>query len=584
MQDVYYIVEGKIALYPETTKRSQNNLTKTSQEIDQPINVTAGEYCGQEMTMQSEHYIHKAVITAPVTLIRIPAPQFYALFQKHPRIVYNFTKGFLSRFTTLSTQNQLFSDSHPSDNVSSSSWAEVIKWIVIFITGLALTIMSTSMIIDQPTFIFASLAFIAFALWGLNLLPAYVAAILIVTVLLTTGVAPPAVVLSGFISEPFFMALTIYCLGTVVVSSGILYRMMLIILKYMPQSQRWSKSYLFLIGIIVNVTVPSTRKRQQVMQTNLNDMIAFTSQTYSNPAVHRLAISSFIGSSLFNSVLLSGSLLNFAMLGFLSQQDQLRFQWSGWLQTVSVVGGILLATHVIFIIGASAKDNQNIIIDRPRIDHQYRVLGKTSYREWGAISALLIFIIGTLTADIHRLPPTLLGLFIMLFLTGLNVIDRHMFHKNIDWPSLFFLAVIIGFYNTMAHLHITATIAHHLSGIGEFIKNNFYIFVVGLAVVMMIIRLIMPFMPTVLLAMAIVLPIAQDHEMSPWIMGFLVLLFGHSCFFAYQFSWLKITQSTLASSYDEFLRKFLSYNAVINVIKVIAALASIPFWIKLGLI
>lgn len=572
-RDVYFVVEGKISLFPHDIQNSSL-----------PLQALPNQYFGQEVGMESEHYIHKAVAVTPVTLIQIPAEQFYSLFQKHPRTLYRFVSSLLTRFTTISSHTRLFTSTSIYEDKSYLSVALIAKWLVFLGIVLTLFLFRTMMTLDEPTAIFISLAVVVFSLWGLDLMPPYVPAILVVTVLLTTDIAKPNVVLSGFTSEPFFIALTVYALGCVITASGFLYRILLIVLKYMPQSQRWSKSCLFMIGLILNLTIPSSTKRQQAMQSSLQDMLNFTQQSTETAAANTLAITSFMGSTLFNSVFLSGSLLNFIMLGFLSQQDQLRFQWSGWLQTASIVGGILFAVHFIIIIVGRQKANQDIIIDRSRIDHQHRVLGSMSLKEWGAVTALFVFIMGTLTADVHRLPPTMMGLFILLFLTALNIVDKDMFHKHIDWPSLFFLAVVIGFYNTMVHLNINMLMVHHLNSVGEFIKNNFMIFIVILAFTLMFMRLIMPFAPTALLAAWILIPLAQEHEMSPWIMCFLALLFARIGFFAYQFPWLSALKKMYTRHYDIFEKKFLIYNAVLAIIKIIAVVVSVPYWIKLGLI
>ena len=572
-KNVYFVVEGKVSLYANDTQNSSP-----------PLQALPEQYFGQEVAMESEHYIHKAVAYTPVTLIQIPAEQFSILFQKHPRTLYHFVSSLLTRFTAIPPHNRLFATTSVYEDKSYLSMTVIAKWLTFMAIVLALYLFRPMMALDEPTVIFISLAVVAISLWGLDLMPPYVPAILVVTVLLTTDIAKPSVVLSGFTSEPFFIALTTYALGCVITASGFLYRVMLIVLKYMPQSQRWSKSCLFMVGIVLNLTIPSSTKRQHVMQSSLQDMLTFTHQSLGTAASNTLAITSFTGSTLFNAVFLSGSLLNFIMLGFLSPQDQLRFQWSGWLQTASIVGSILFIVHLAIIIVGRQKANQDIVIDRSRIDHQHRVLGSMSLKEWGAITALLVFIIGTLTADMHRLPPTMMGLFILLFLTALNIVDKDMFHKHIDWPSLFFLAVIIGFYNTMAHLNINMLMVHHLSNVGEFIKNNFMIFIVILAFVLVIMRLIMPFAPTALLASWVLIPLAQEHEMSPWIMCFLALLFARMGFFAYQFPWLAAVKKTYIQHYDRFEKQFLTYNAALVIIKIIAVIISVPFWIKLGLI
>jgi len=62
-------------------------------------------------------------------------------------------------------------------------------------------------------------------LWALRLVPPYAAALFSLLVCLVLGVVPPAVCLSGFASQSFFMTMSLFVIGAVLVKSGLVRRL-----------------------------------------------------------------------------------------------------------------------------------------------------------------------------------------------------------------------------------------------------------------------------------------------------------------------------------------------------------------------
>lgn len=71
-------------------------------------------------------------------------------------------------------------------------------------------------------------------LWMFNVLIDYIPSILALLAFVLYGVAPTEVVLTGFSSQTFFMALSVFGLAAVIVMPGLGFRMLLWLLRIGP--------------------------------------------------------------------------------------------------------------------------------------------------------------------------------------------------------------------------------------------------------------------------------------------------------------------------------------------------------------
>ena len=127
--------------------------------------------------------------------------------------------------------------------------------------------------IPESIQLFLTIFSAALILWTFNLVSEFIPGIIITFALLVLGIAPPSVVLSGFSSSSFFLALSIFALGAVLSASGLTYRLMLIILRAVPKFQFSYGLTLFCIGLFLTPILPSANGRTQLVSPLLIDMV-----------------------------------------------------------------------------------------------------------------------------------------------------------------------------------------------------------------------------------------------------------------------------------------------------------------------
>ncbi len=565
----YYVISGRVAII---------NGKKQKRVVEQ------GRYFGQEGGFWAPHYLDDAVTEAKVFLIRMPAQELARVLNRNEHMRSEIIFSLLRDFRRMVPYIMGVSRNDPAEKLSLlSSMRLLFGWGATLVAPLLTYFLLAQNVISASARIYVSLLVAGVLMWIFELVDSYIVGIFLVVTALVLRLAPAEVILSGFSSATFFMALGILSLGSILVNSGILYRLLLHVLKRIPDTQIWSNVSIFILGIAMTMAIPVAANRVEVVTPFLNE---FTTQTrvksMSNSAT-KLAMSAFFSVSLFSPIFLSGSLHNFMLLGLLWAQDQERFQWIGWLQASFVTGLIILVGYAIPFIFL-LKTDDNLHIDRNKINDQLKALGPITRKEKFALICFLLFSIGMMTQSLHRLPPQLIGLFILFALLVLEILTRDNFQNLINWPALFLLGCLIGLINFFNHAHLNLLIVEHLGWLGAYIKTNFYLFIILMVVVINVVRLCIPYGPAVVLLGTVFVSLAQQYEVNPWTIGFLVLLIGKMWFYPAQYPPFQDFQR-LSSKVCFFSKKtIIIYNVYMDVVKIAAIYLSIPYWRTLGVL
>jgi divalent anion:Na+ symporter, DASS family len=421
-------------------------------------------------------------------------------------------------------------------------------------------------------------------MWVFGLVDDYVPCVFAMLVSVVLGLAPPSVVLSGFSSDGFLMAMSILGLGTVMVASGLSYRVLLAALLAVPNTRFWQNLVLVVLGIFLTPTVPSINGRVALMMPSLTDLIEELNAKPGERVATRLSVGMFTGVSLLSGAFLSSKSVNFVVYGLLPSQVQNAFQWSSWLFASSVSALVLLVGYFLIDALLGARTTETTSLSKPVVRAQLRMLGRIKNREWAAIIGISIFIAGVTTASIHKVSPPWLGLTILYGLLLLGFLNKNEFRERIDWPFLIHLSGTVGIISTFNYLGLDKWVAGHLSWVLDYMKQDFTIFLAVLTAVTLTVRLVVPISAAIVLLAAVLIPAAQVYGLHPWVTGFAILILGEIWFLPYQCSYYIAMQDEAAKTglYDT--KRFLLVNAAMSALRIASLYASIPFWKSLGLL
>lgn len=565
-ESVYYVIDGVVSLFLEC-----GGDPKVAQK---------GDYFGHEAAIDASHYASKAVVKEPATVLRFPKKAIEEIFLNNVESEKHFI---FNLFRSLSGVSLSLPERPKKDEKKGPLSSGLAGWFYAILLPLIVYFLFENLIPDHSARVFVALLSIALCMWVFELVSSYIPGIFLVVSVLALGIAPTDIILSGFSSETFIMALSVYGLGSVIVSSGIIYRILLNILKYMPNSPFWANACSFFVGLVLTPAVPSASSRGVIMGPMVSDMVSYTGIKPGGGSATKLAISAYTGTNVFSAVFLSSSLHNFILLGLFWAQDQERFQWMGWLQAALLPAAIMIVAYA-FGVFVFARSDEVLHINRQRIQEQYDLLGKYASRESLALICFFIFTFGVVTSNLHRLSPPTLGLIVLFILLAFDVLNRDGFQKNIDWPSLVLLGGLIGVVKVVEHLGLNAFFLEQVSWLGWYIKNDFRLFILMLTGFLFVLRLFVPYGPAVIIVATLLIPLAQQYEVNAWVVSFCTLFLGKMWFFPSQYAPYSDFKSAVFPQELFLHRHFYLFNLYMNVIRVIAVLVSVDYWKNVGLI
>lgn len=196
----------------------------------------------------------------------------------------------------------------------------------------------------------------------------------------------------------------------------------------------------------------------------------------------------------------------------------------------------------------------------------------------------LLFVLGSATVGWHHLKPHVLAGCVLLALLISGTMQKQEFRQDVDWPQIWFLVGIDSMVKIMDYLGLQQKLASALRDKFTFVNGNILLFMAAALLVTLTIRLVLPVTAGALSATVILLPIAAEQSINPWIAVFCAAVFTDISFFPYQGSngLLQLYSSGLIEAVDE--QRFLRQNQWMNVARIASVLASIPWWQALGLL
>ena len=543
-----------------------------SQLIEQGV---VGEEAGTDLAGR----MCTAVAETALRLLEIPLPSLAALIKSNPDLGRRCYQLLLSR----SSHETPLGEHGTRKEADPGSWREVIGWALTVVAPALILWFGESWGLRENAVVFLAMFCATVVMWVFTLVDEYVPSLFALLAILVLGLAPPDVVLSGFASDTFFLAMSVLGLGTVIVASGLSYRFLLWVLLKLPNHPFWQNSALLLTGILLTPVVPSINGRVALVAPLMGDMAETLRLPRKHPDTTRLAITAFTGASLLSAVFLTSKSVNFVIFSLLQPQTQAQFSWLHWTTAAGVAGIVMLLGHF----AASALflgTREDRHLSRPQLAAQLHLLGRIKGREWAAMFGILIFTLGVATAAMHKVAPPWVALTILYTLLLFGFLRKKEFKEKIDWPFLVYLGGLAAITAGFNAVGLNVWLAKQLSGFGGLLQGHLELFLLALFGVIFVIRLVVPISATIVIAAAVFMPLADIYGTNSWVVGMIVLVLGEMWFFPYQCSYYMQYRSIVLKQpgYNE--KTFLLYNALMNLIKLGALYASLPYWKWMGLL
>ncbi len=557
-------------------------------------------FIGEELVLGGRHYKSRVVATVDSVVYIIPTKYVNDIISSYQNVKSIFFNSYINFHETPrqdnSTPEVVYNEdvsevaaqdnSHWLTKFAGGGIREVVGWLSTIFVPLLVWQLGNDHGMSKDAVYFLSIIACTVIMWIFNLVPAFVPPLFSILTVILFDVAPSQVAAAGFSSNGFFMLLSIFSIGALMIMSGLTYRISLLILQIVPASPFWYNISLFMYGLILTPVMPSQIGRTVIVSPFISTLIEAAGGKKKDLAVTHFIVSGIAGVSLMASIFLTGKPANLIIFGLFDGQTQFSFEWAQWLYAASFTGVALLVIHFIVSIFIF-RGKEQFSIPRHVITSQLHTLGAMSRAEWGAVAAIGLIFIGILTSPYHRVEIPWLSLTILVTLLLFGALRRDDMSKQIDWSILIFIGSIITWVPIMKLTGIDAQISQSFGWVGVYMKTQLPLFIFLLCMLIVVIRLALPELVTEILLVTLLLPIASTTGISLWLIGFVVLTMAESYIFPYQAPYHLQIQNQLAilkqdDLYDE--KKIVKYNVWMIFARICAIYASFPFWKLLDII
>ncbi|MTI85714.1 MAG: cyclic nucleotide-binding domain-containing protein [Firmicutes bacterium] len=566
-ENTFFIIEGSVKLQSGKRKLKEIN----------------NGFIGEEAAIGNPKYIADAKTEKNTEVLVIPREVLTKLLHQKPDLKNEFYSSLLDHLNNTTYEIGQDLSGSPGNQQSDGDLFKTAGWIMAIIVPALVLIGGSSIGLDWVSRLFTAIFSSVIVMWVFRLSAEFVPSILAVLALVFLGIAPVSVVLSGFTSGSFFMALSVFGLAVVLTTSGITYRFVLTALKYVPNSRLGYALSLFLTGFLLTPVFPSANGRVSITAPLLTDMVDVLSYKPRGKAATQMAAAAFAGVSLFSGAFISSKAINFVVFGLLPIQVRDQFNWGYWAFASAIFIVVMFALYLL-ISALMYRSDEAPKLSKAQLNAQLKLLGPVSNREWAALIGILLFIVGIVTSSVHKIETPWIGLVVLYVFLALGTLSKKEFQREINWPFLIYLGGLIGLVKTMSYIGLDQWIGTRLMWMGNYMRENFLIFVLLLAVSIALVRIIIPNNATVVIFSTVFIPIAQVSGVNPWVIGFIILTLSDGWFMPYQCTYfvqfLEMTKKQ--NIYDK--KSILVFNAYSNLARLAAVYLSIPYWRLLGIL
>lgn len=566
VSDVCLVIEGEMEIV-------------TQHEV---ARVGAAGFLGEEAALGGMRYLSSATAKVPTRLLRISHDALADPLASYPSVRRELWLSMVSHFVeTMDSHVASGAAAKPKLKDNSADVMVSIGWIATLMLPVAVILWGDHFGLTVAFKLFLAIMCATVSMWVFRLVPEFVPGFFAVLSIILAGLAPVHVVLSGFSSSGFFMAMSVLGLSAVVTTSGLSLRVLLLLLRSTPHNQFWYELNLLVVGTVLTPIVPSGNGRVALVTPMLSDMLHTIRCASGSRAATRLSAAAFTGATLFSGIFLTSKSANFVVFGMLSVQLQEQFHWLYWLFAGSVSGIVMLLVYLI-VSRFMFRNKDDLPLSNQVIDLQLKVLGPMSMKEWAAAAGVVLFGIAVATSSVHKIGPAWLALAVLYGLLLFSFLRQEEFRESIDWPFLMFLGGLVGLVNAMLYVGVDKVLGAQLAWTAVLMRGNLDLFILVLTGIILVMRFVLPINLTMVISATIFMPIASLSGINPWFVGFIILTIGECWFFAYQNASYTLFQKMSGSPYAE--RSFLLLNLLTILIKLVGIYASLPFWRYLGIL
>lgn len=422
----------------------------------------------------------------------------------------------------------------------------------------------------------------ATVLWSLNAFSFHTVSIGLPVVAVLLGATKPAAAFSGFSSSTWFLVLAVFGISASIAKTGLLYRLTLVMIKRFPRSYFGQVFAVAFSGLLLTPIIPSPNGRLALASPLILTLTEILGYKKGSGGAVGLAMASFLGYGNMTPMFMNGSFVCFFMLGLLPPDVGSSITWGYWFWVAWPLSTFYFCACYLAVITLYRPTVQKELVSSVA-DAQLRTLGPLTVEEKVCLFAVLTSLTGFLTQSWHHIDGAWIAMLCILILFATSVLDQATLRNAIDWAFLISLGALIGFGNVIAASGLPEIVAGAAKPYLQYLVASKLLFLLAITVSIIVIRFILPAFPSLVVCILALLPISAALEISPFVLGLIVLLVNEPWLLPHQ---SMIFQTLLSSTEGRLFdhRQTVKFALAHVLISLAAITISYPYWKYLGLI
>ena len=415
----------------------------------------------------------------------------------------------------------------------------------------------------------------------LEVVPDYVAALLLVVAWVMLGVVPARVALSGYASGNWMLLLAVFGLGTAVTRSGLLYRTVLLGLSHLPATHTVQGLMVAALGLVFTPAMPNATGRTAMaapLAAEIADALGYPPD--SRPRAG-MALATLFGFGMMTGLFLTGSSTGLLVHSVLPPEVRARFTWGAW-----VVAALPLHL-VILVVGLAAalwlyRPSVANTVTRERLAAQRRLLGRPSRSEQITLVTFVFVLGGFVGQPLHGVDPAWIGLIGLCVLLVSGTLDEAALRNGVNWSFLLYLGVLVGLGEVFVQVKLDAWLASRLGGLLEPLAGRPFVFCLALSVAAFALSFLVRWQAASVLLTLVLAPAVGPLGINPWVVGIIALVATNSWFLPYQSTIYLALYYGMGESFEHRQVRPIAWAFAAAVLA--GVVLSVPYWRALGLL
>ncbi len=453
--------------------------------------------------------------------------------------------------------------------------------LAIILCGIVAFLLTGSTMTSQQIVLFVLLLG-ATVVWSFDAFSYHAVALALPLSAVLLKAAPPSAAFSGFSHPSWFLVLGVFAISAAISRTGLMFRLVLLVVGYFPPSYRWQTFAMAFSGLLLTPVIPSSNGRAVLagpLISNLSEILRFRRGSAGSIGMSMAAL---LGFGHMSFMFMNGTATCLLAFGLLPSEAAGRVTWGSWFIAALPLGLVFfIISYISVLIQYRSKVQRSS--DSGIIKAQLNALGPCDTHELITIMIVVTSLAAFMTQSWHHVNGAWVALasFFLLFSSG--VLAEKSVRSDIDWNFLLSFGALVGFGGLISSSGLGTVMAGKVGPLLAPVEGCPYAFLMAVSLGMFLLRFVLPLPAAQLVALLSVLPVVGIAGIDPFALCLVVLISGNPWFFPYQNSvYLNLLEATEGKVFDHHQTR---RSAIAHIFAVQAAIiVSVPWWRFLGLV